>query len=52
MARYKHVTSGAVVDVRDDKVLGSEWEPVTDEKPAQKRTAKRASAKAESDDEK
>jgi hypothetical protein len=23
--RYKHVTSGAVVSVRDDKVLGSEW---------------------------
>lgn len=24
---YKHVTSGAVVSVRDDKVLGSEWGP-------------------------
>lgn len=23
--RYRHVTSGAVVSVRDDKVLGSEW---------------------------
>lgn len=26
--RYRHVTSGAVVSVRDDKVLGSEWGPV------------------------
>ena len=26
--RYKHVTSGAVVSVRDDKVLGSEWGPI------------------------
>ena len=25
--RYRHVTSGAVVSVRDDKVLGSEWGP-------------------------
>lgn len=26
--RYQHVTSGALVSVRDDKVLGSEWGPV------------------------
>lgn len=38
--RYKHVTSGAVVSVRDDKVLGSEWE-AADEAPA-KRTTKPA----------
>ena len=30
--RYKHVTSGAVVSVRDDKVLGSEWKSL-DEAP-------------------
>lgn len=28
MARYKHASTGVVVSVRDDKVLGSEWEPV------------------------
>lgn len=33
--RYKHVTSGAVVSVRDDKVLGSEW---VAEKAAEKPT--------------
>lgn len=27
MARFKHATTGAVVEVRDDKVLGSEWVP-------------------------
>lgn len=26
MTRYKNVNSGAIVQVRDDKVLGSEWE--------------------------
>jgi hypothetical protein len=30
--RYKHVTSGALVSVRDDKVLGSEWKSL-DEAP-------------------
>ena len=29
MARFKHVTTGAVVSVHDDKSLGSEWEAVT-----------------------
>lgn len=24
--RYRHVTSGALVSVRDDKAMGSEWE--------------------------
>lgn len=28
MARYKNVNSGAVVSVRDDKVLDSTWEPL------------------------
>ena len=45
-ARYRHVTSGAVVTVRDDKAMGSEWEAESDEKPAQKRTAKKAAAKS------
>ena len=27
MARYKHVTTGVVVEVSDDLVLGSEWGP-------------------------
>lgn len=44
--RYKHITSGAVVSVRDDKVLGSEWGPV-DEAPA-KRAPKAAAAKPDS----
>jgi hypothetical protein len=44
--RYKHVTSGAVVSVRDDKVLGSEWAPV-DEAPA-KRAPKATAAKSDS----
>jgi hypothetical protein len=46
--RYKHVTSGAVVSVRDDKVLGSEWkpEPVKSEAKAEdKPTRRRASTK-------
>lgn len=32
--RLKHVTSGAVVDVPEEKVprLGSEWEPVEEKK--------------------
>jgi hypothetical protein len=36
MARLTHVTSGAVVEVADEKVarLGSEWEPVKAEKKA------------------
>ena len=36
VARLRHVTSGAVVDVPEEKVerLGSEWEPAADEKKA------------------
>jgi hypothetical protein len=33
--RYKHVTSGAVVSVRDDKVLGSEWVDLSESEPAE-----------------
>jgi hypothetical protein len=33
--RYKHVTSGAVVSVRDDKVLGSEWVDLSEPKPSE-----------------
>ena len=28
MAKYRHVVSGARVDVRDDKVMDSSWEAV------------------------
>ena len=45
--RYKHVTSGALVSVRDDKVLGSEWAPA-DEAPAAKRAPKATAAKSDS----
>lgn len=44
---YKHVTSGAVVSVRDDKVLGSEWGPV-DEAPAKRTTKAAPAAKSDS----
>ena len=44
--RFKHVTSGAVVSVRDDKVLGSEWKSL-DEAPA-KRATKATAAKSDS----
>jgi hypothetical protein len=43
--RLKHVTTGAVVSVTDEKAqrMGSEWEIVKDEKPAKKPAAKPAS---------
>jgi len=55
MARYKHATSGALVSVRDDKAMGSEWVPF-DEKaaaepsdiekaPSPRATVKKAAAK-------
>ena len=44
MARYTHKVSGARVEVRDDKVMDSAWEPAKDEK-ASKPAAKRASVK-------
>ena len=42
VARLKHVTSGAVVNVPDEKAerMGSEWEIVADEKPAKKPATK------------
>lgn len=44
--RYKHVTSGAVVSVRDDKALGSEWKSLDEaprsESPDSKKPARRA----------
>lgn len=42
MARLTHVTSGAIVEVPDEKVarLGSEWEPVKAKAPAKKAAPK------------
>jgi len=46
VARYRNVNTGALVQVRDDKVLGPEWEPA-DKKPATPKVpAKRAPAKS------
>lgn len=49
MARYRNVNSGAVVSVREDKVLGTEWEPAEKPAPA-KRTTKKADAKSADDE--
>ena len=40
--RLRHTTTGAVVEVREDKVavLGSEWEPVEQPKAAPKRRSR------------
>ena len=43
MARYKNVNSGAIVDVRDDKVMDAEWEAQATTKSA----PKKASAKSD-----
>jgi hypothetical protein len=43
MARYKNVNSGALVDVRDDKVMDAEWEA-----QAAKAAPKKATAKSDS----
>jgi hypothetical protein len=46
MARLKNVNSGAVVEVRDEKVeaMGSEWESAeTKQAPAKKAAAKKSS---------
>jgi hypothetical protein len=40
--RYQHVTSGALVSVRDEKVLGSEWKLLV-EKPKTSPNAKKQS---------
>ena len=44
MAKYRNISTGAVVDVRDDKVLGSEWEAVKATAPAKATSSKRGSA--------
>jgi hypothetical protein len=41
MARYRNVNSGAVVEVRDDKVMDAEWEKA----PAEKSAPKKSTAK-------
>lgn len=43
--RYRNVNTGAVVSVRDDKVLGSEWEPAEKKQAPAKVPAKPASKK-------
>lgn len=48
MPRFRHVKSGAVVSVSDDKSarMDAEWEPLEDEKKAQsKPAAKKAAAR-------
>jgi hypothetical protein len=45
MARYQHVVSGALVEVRDDKVMDSAWKPVSDAKAPAKKAA--SSSKSE-----
>lgn len=44
MARLANVKTGAIVEVRDDKValLGAEWEPVVKKAPAKKAAAKKS----------
>jgi hypothetical protein len=44
MARYRNVNSGALVDVRDDKVMDAEWEAQA-EKPAPKKAAAKSADK-------
>ena len=43
--RYKNVNSGAVVDVRDDKVMDAEWEQQAAEKSAPKKAAAKSDSK-------
>ena len=48
MARYRHVVSGALVSVRDDKVMDSSWERTDGSQDEQKKApAKRAASKSE-----
>jgi len=47
MARFRNINTGAVVSVRDDKVLDAEWERA--DKPAPKRTTKKAAEKPSDD---
>jgi hypothetical protein len=41
MARYRHKVTGAYVQVRDDKVMDSSWEPEGAADPAPKPQAQR-----------
>lgn len=43
MARYRNINSGAVVDVRDDKVMDAEWEAQS--KSAPKKSAAKSDSK-------
>lgn len=45
MARYTHKVSGARVEVRDDKVMDSSWEPEGEKQDQPRPAAKRAAAK-------
>ena len=47
MARLTHITSGAVVEVRDEKVeaMGAEWQPVKAEKAPAKKSVSNKSSK-------
>ena len=49
MARLRHVTSGALVDVPDEKVerLGSEWVPIETAAKAPTRRAAKSEPKAD-----
>ncbi|HET8537610.1 MAG TPA: hypothetical protein VFL73_10575 [Solirubrobacteraceae bacterium] len=52
MARLRHVQSGAVVNVSDEKAarMDAEWEPLGDEKKAQaKKPARKAAAKSDNE---
>lgn len=43
MAKYRNVNTGAVVEVRDDKAMDSEWEAQESKKPAPKKSSAKSS---------
>lgn len=45
MARYRNVNSGAVVEVRDDKVMDAEWEAQAESKQAPKKASAKSADK-------
>lgn len=47
--RYRNVNSGAIVNVRDDKVLDAEWVSVSDPEPEPKKAPAKRSAGKSSD---
>lgn len=49
MPRLRHIKSGAVVSVSEEKAdrLDAEWEPVEKPAPAAKKTAAKSAAKSE-----